>query len=320
MVCLKEDFVTVRVDEFHDKTFVSHRVPLTFTGKYDFSLCFRKTLFKQNESIVIDFRVQASETWFPRKMIMLIDGKTNDLIFFVYDGQHYTPDINNKYTTRGHISVDIKLLKKICSSESFKIQIYGEPHFRFNMELSDCARLRLQAQQFYNNVYDESAYPESVSMISPRQHAEDELVRVSERKERLKKLKHSKNTVFFTGLFVIALIAWASLANLKPILALSLILFCLFVLIIEVAPTAFDIARLEKQINNECEKCHKETIIHDDTTVSMLAVRSVEKIVGDRLTGANVSKQVTVTDQEVTSHYRCTSCGHSWSNTRFRTV
>lgn len=42
-------------------------------------------------------------------------------------------------------------------------------------------------------------------------------------------------------------------------------------------------------------------------------VRSVERLVIDRLTGQRKSRQVTVTDHEVTQDFECKDCRHLWT-------
>jgi len=65
-------------------------------------------------------------------------------------------------------------------------------------------------------------------------------------------------------------------------------------------------------ISKECPACHSTAIRLTSSQETIHAVRSVEKIVANKMTGANESRQVSVTDHEVTEGFICRQCSHNW--------
>lgn len=85
-------------------------------------------------------------------------------------------------------------------------------------------------------------------------------------------------------------------------------------------PAAYKTHKLLQEASSECKRCFRSTIVFVKRDTKVHAVRSVERLVANKVTGVNESRSVVVTDHQITDHYKCSSCGYKWESWFIRTI
>lgn len=165
------NFVTIDEDKFEKKTTYQNTKHLNIDDTEGiWESCYlnyrRLVIMPDHDSLLMDIEVHSSlgNDW-PNlnagKIIMLIDGETVT-IDEVYENWHDcdTHDGTTFYKESVYFELDKKLLKRICDSKSFCMQVYGG---NLKGEVENVNAVVVYSKLFYNAVYDNTAYTDVVA-------------------------------------------------------------------------------------------------------------------------------------------------------------
>ena len=166
------NFVTIDEDKFEKKTTYQNAKHLSIEGTnqwtwYGCNLNYRRIVtMPDHDSLLMDVEVHSTfgNDW-PNlnagKIIMLIDGETVT-IDEVHENWHdcHTNDGKTYYEESCYFELDKDLLKRICDSKSFCMQLYGG---NLKGEVGNVNAVVVYSKLFYNAVYDNTAYTDVVA-------------------------------------------------------------------------------------------------------------------------------------------------------------
>lgn len=315
---IKGDYVSVETDEFEGLTTIEHlRHCRHRGGANELTLSWRRNIRQTSDRMILDLEIKTSCSggWLPSQLVVLADDQRIELNYFPNKVCDYR---------RGDL-YEIGLffldpapcqLRTLCDAASLKLKLYStERNEHMLLPEQFCIQLQLQARQFYNNAFDQTQYTDAVTGVAP--HTEDDsfAAHFTRREKRYRSLCRQRliwGMVWlgiFGGLCLIPVFSKVSLSSSASDLA---IILALLSSLSWIAPHV-QIFWIEQQKNKECPRCHHRAIKLIDYRENVYQVRSVEQIVNDRLTGEKKSRQVTVTDHEVTQDFACMDCRHKWT-------
>ena len=165
-------FITIDEDKFEKKTTYKNIKHLNIAGTnqrtwFRCKLNYRRIVaMPDHDSLLMDVEVHSFGNW-PNlnagKIIMLIDGETVT-IDEVHENWHdchtNTSNGTTSYVESCYFKLDKDLLKRICDSKSFCMQLYGG---NLKGEVENVNAVVVYSKLFYNAVYDNTAYTDVVA-------------------------------------------------------------------------------------------------------------------------------------------------------------
>ncbi len=314
----RKGFVKVSHDEFDGRVTTTHAGELRFGGNVlTFKNNLRRVVNGSDDRLLLDCDVLSRSGWPLEKLEILADGVRHDLRFVVHDNEVLSNKVHN-HQVSGVFRISTKILLQLASSQDLKARFVSRAKY-YQLDDEWINSFSLHCKQFYNNVYDQSLFIEAVSGVSPVQEEEERKSSLERRSTELAELSTKRNiwlaafltlpvAIFFLGALILGHIDdWPDWFWAFQILVL--VLLCAQWVIPQSR-----ISEIREQISKECPKCNREAIKLRATDREFHGVRSEEKLVYNRLTNQNESKQVTVTDYKVTKNYECSHCFHKWSH------
>lgn len=315
---IKSDFVSVERDEFDDLTTIEHlRHCRHRSGMYEITFSWRRNIRPASDRMILDVEIKTtrSGSWLPSQLTLLVDGQRSDLKYQANRSSEYR---GGSFYEIGMFFIEPpqKLLRRLCDAKVLKLKLRSAEnnvHAVFPDEF--CAKLQLQAQQFYNSAFDDSEYLSAVSGVTVRTADTTFAEQIACRESRYQQLCNYRLLwavlwgSFFGGLCVLGafdIVTFSAKSTDQLIIAGVLGAASWLV-------PHLQILWIEHQKNNECPSCHHRAIKLVSYHEAVYQVRSVERLVIDRLTGQRKSRQVTVTDHEVTHDFECKDCRHLWT-------
>lgn len=166
------NFVTINEDKFEKKATYENSKPLNLYGPSlrewipTSKLKYRRiTIMPEQDILVMDIEINTYgiHGGWPNlnqgKIIMLIDGETVT-IDDVHENWHDTNYSGTAYFESCYFVINKELLKRICDSKSFSMQLYAE---KGKGEVENVNAVVVYSKLFYNAVYDNSAYTDVVA-------------------------------------------------------------------------------------------------------------------------------------------------------------
>jgi len=311
-------FVTIEFDEFDGKTQTKHKKELKFGGNLITikNKLRRVQIDKERfDSLIFDYSAWTKGMWFFQHIIIIADGKKIKSDY--REIRHEVMPYNNTfdYLEVGHLHIKPADVLAIGKASEVKVRFYSkEDHLEPESDwIND---FQNHCRQFYNNVYDDLEFAETVKSAPSITSKEEVLENVQMRAAKLNALQVKRNiwlALFLIPVIVLTLALFGGKIEIYPPVFWLFELPALAILGTMWIVPQLEIIAIQNQINKECPNCHLQTIKNTGSSRSFYGVRSKEEIVANRLTGANESKQVTVSDYEVTTSYECTNCFHMWS-------
>lgn len=165
------NFVTIEEDKFEKKTTYKNSKHLTLVGTslYPWTierhLNYRRlVVMPDHDSLVMDIYVKSYQTDWPGlnfgKIIMLVDGETITLEAHENWHDNHVYNGNSTYEESCYFEIGKDLLKRICDSKSFNMQLYGD---NGKGEVENVNAVVVYSKLFYNAVYDNTAYTDVVA-------------------------------------------------------------------------------------------------------------------------------------------------------------
>ena len=315
---IKSDFVSVERDEFDGLTTIEHlRHCRHRSGLYEITFSWRRNIRPASDRMILDVEIKTtrSGSWLPSQLTLLVDGQRSDLKYQANRSIEYR---GGSFYEIGMFFIEPpqKLLRRLCDAKALKLKLRSAEnnvHAVFPDEF--CAKLQLQAQQFYNSAFDDSEYLSAVSGVTVRTADTAFAEQIACRESRYQQLCNYRLLwavlwgSFFGGLCVLGAFGIVTFsAKSTDQLIIAGVLGAASWLV-----PHLQILWIEHQKNNECPSCHHRAIKLVSYHEAVYQVRSVERLVIDRLTGQRKSRQVTVTDHEVTHDFECKDCRHLWT-------
>ena len=315
---IKTDYVSVNHDAFDPLTTIEHlRHCRHRCGRQEVTFSWRRSIRPGSDRMILDLEIRTPRAggWLPSKLTLLVDGQRHDL--------RYWPSSTSTYRRGSHYEIGLMfiepaqaMLRTLCEAKTLKLKLHSAV-CNEDILLPDafCAQLQLQAQQFYNNTFDADAYTTSVAGVSAHTADTTFADNIARREARYKKL--CSDRLIYGVLWVCVLGAiylgdsWGE--GVFSQRTHNLLIAAGWLGALSWLLPHLQILYIDHQKNQECPRCHQRTIKRVDYHEAVYQVRSEERIVIDRLTGGRKSRQVTVTDHEVTQTFECTACRHAWS-------
>ena len=317
---IKGDYVVVEQDEFEGLTTIEHlRHCRHRAGANELTLSWRRTIRRTSDRMILDLEIKSARSggWLPSQLVVLADEQRIELEYF--------PNKTCEYRRGDLYEIGLfflapapRTLRTLCDAATLKLKLYStEKNEHMLLPERFCAQLQQQARQFYNNAFDQTQYTDAVCADSPRTENETFAEHIARREKRYRSLC-SQRLIWglvwlgiLSGLCLIPVVSKVSLSSSATDLAF---IVALLSSLIWVVPHV-QILWIEQQKNKECPRCHHRAIKLTGYRENVYQVRSVEQMVNDRLTGKRKSRQVTVTDHEVTQDFACIDCRHTWTRT-----
>lgn len=161
------NFVEISEDKFEKKTTYQNSIPLNLDGHMCMApeLKYRRVVVMPDKDfLLMDIEVTSFDGGWPQlnkgKLIMLIDGESVTLK--PYENWHNCDTYNGRTTYKEscYFEMDKDLLKRICDSESFYMQLYGG---NGKGEVENVNAIVVYSKLFYNAVYDNTVYTDVVA-------------------------------------------------------------------------------------------------------------------------------------------------------------
>lgn len=315
---IKTDYVSVEKDEFEGLTTIEHlRHCRHRSGANELTLSWRRNIRRTSDRMILDLEVKTSRSggWLPSKLVVLADSLRIELKYFPTKVCEFRR--GDLYETgMFFVEPSAKGLRTLCDATSLRLKLQSAEKNEY-MLLPDecCTQLQLQAKQFYNNAFDDSMYVTQVSGTAARTEDDTFAAVISRREARYRNLCDHR---LVWGLLWLGIFGGLSLLCATEKVALSSSITDLVIIVGLLGSASWliphmQILWIEHQKNRECPRCHRRAIKLTGYRESIYQVRSVEQIVNDRLTGKRKSRQVMVTDHEVTQDFACADCRHQWT-------
>lgn len=311
-------FVKVEHDEFNDKTHTKHVKELRFGGNLiTINNKLRRVQIQKEkfDRVVLDCSMWIKGMWFVKHVIIILDDKKIKSDY--HETRHEVLPHNNTFDFLevGHFSLKPADILAIGKASEIKVR-FSSKEEHLDPKADWLNEFQNHCRQFYNNVYDELEFTDAVKSAPLIVSEETVLENVQSRAVRLNALQGKRNVwvaVFLIPIVVLILgMFGGKIDNFPPVFWLFELAALAIFGTMWIIPQ-FEINAIQNQINKECPSCHMQTIKNTGSSRSFYGVRSKEEIVVNRLTSVNESKQVTVSDYEVTTTYECTNCFHKWS-------
>jgi hypothetical protein len=315
---IKPDYVTVEKDEFEGLTTIEHlRHCRHREGANELTLSWRRNIRPASDRMILDLEIKTSRSggWLPSRLVVLADNQRIEL--------KYLPNKVGDY--RGGDLYEIGLfflepasrtLRTLCDATSLKLKLHCAEKNEFILPSQEfCAQFQLQARQFYNNAFDQTMYVEAVTGTAARTEDDTFASHIARREARYRSLCNYRlfwGLVWggvFCGLCLMPVFWKVSFSS----SAIDLAIMAGMLSSLSWLVPHLQILWIERQKNKECPRCHHRAIKLTHYREDVYQVRSVEQIVNDRLTGNRKSRQVAVTDHEVTQDFVCMDCRHKWT-------
>jgi len=311
-------FVKVVHDEFNDKTHTKHVRELRFGGNLitvNNKLRRVQSKTKKFDHLVLDCSMWMKGMWFLKHVIIVVDGKQIKSEY--RETRHEALPHNNTFDFLevGQFFFEQADILAIGRAAEIKVR-FASKEEHLDPKVDWLTEFQNHCRQFYNNVYDELEFADTVKSPPSVASEEDILENVQKRAAKLNALQGKRNiwlALFLIPVIFLILALFGGKIESYPAIFWLFELPALAVLGTMWIVPQFEIIAIQNQMNKECPNCHLQTIKNTGSSRSFYGVRSKEEIVANRLTGANESKQVTVSDYEVTTSYECTNCFHMWS-------
>jgi DNA-directed RNA polymerase subunit M/transcription elongation factor TFIIS len=318
MMSIKADYVSVEKDEFEGLTTIEHlRHCRHRGGSNELTLSWRRNIRPTSDRMILDLEIKTSRSggWLPSQLVILADDQRIELKYFPSKVCDYR---GGDLFEVGMFFLDPApgTLRTLCDAASLKLKIHSVEKNEYTLLPEEfCTQLQLQARQFYNNAFDQTMYIDAVTGTAARTENDTFASQIAQRETRYRSLCNHRliwGLVWggiFGGLCLIPVVWKVSFSSSESDLAIMAgLLSSLSWLVPHV-----QILWIERQKNKECPRCHHRAIKLTGYREDIYQVRSVEQIVNDRLTGNRKSRQVTVTDHEVTQDFACMDCRHKWT-------
>lgn len=315
---IKSDFVSVERDEFDGLTTIQHLRHCQYrSGKNEITFSWRRNIRPASDRMILDVEIKTSRPggWLPSQLTLLVDGRRIELKYLTGKSSEFR---GGSFFEIGMFFIEPseKVLRCLCDAKVLKLKLQSDEKNEHTVLPDEfCAQLQLQAQQFYNNAFDGDEYLSAVSGVAVRTEDTTFAEQNASRESRYRQLCKYR---------LLWAVLWGSFfGGLCVLGALEIITFSVKStdqLIIAGVLSAsswliphLQILWIEHQKNKECPSCHRRAIKMVRYYEAVYQVRSVERLVIDRLTGQRKSRQVTVTDHEVTQDFECKDCRHLWT-------
>ena len=315
---IKSDFVSVERDEFDGLTTIEHlRHCRHRSGMYEITFSWRRNIRPASDRIILDVEIKTtrSGSWLPSQLTLLVDRQRFDLKYQTNRSSEYR---GGSFYEIGMFFIEPsqKILRCLCDAKVLKLKLQSDEKNEHTVLPDEfCAQLQLQAQQFYNNAFDGDEYLSAVSGVAVRTEDTTFAEQIARRESRYRQLCRYR---------LLWAVLWGSFFGELCVLgAFEIITFSAKSadqLIIAGVLSAsswliphLQILWIEHQKNKECPSCHHRAIKMVRSHEAVYQVRSVEHLVIERLTGQRKSRQVTVTDHEVSQDFECKDCRHLWT-------
>lgn len=315
---IKTDYVSVEKDEFDGLTIIEHlRHCRHRSGANELTLSWRRNIRPTSDRMILDLQIKTSRPggWLPSQLIALADDQRIELKYYPSKVCEYRG--GDLYETGLFFLEPASCtLRTLCDATSLKLKLRSaEKNEDSLLPEAFCAELQVQARQFYNNTFDHALYTDAVNAIAARTEDDAFAEHIARREERYRALCSQR---LIWGLVWVGIIAGVCLIPVFGKTSLSsgatdlAIIAGLLSSLSWLVPHV-QILWIEHQKSKECPRCHQRAIKLTGYRKDVYQVRSVEQIVNDRLTGKRKSRQVTVTDHEVTQDFACMDCRHQWT-------
>lgn len=315
---IKSDFVSVEQDEFDGLTTIQHlRHCRHRSGIKEITFSWRRNIRPASDRMILDVEIKTSRSgcWLPSQLTLLVDGQRLDLKYQANKSSEYR---GGSFYEIGMFFIEPsqKTLRRLCDAKALKLKLRSAESNEDTVLPSEfCAQLQLQAQQFYNNTFDDSEYLSAVSGVAVRTADTTFAEQIACRESRYQQLCNYR---------LLWAVLWASVfGGLCVLGAFGIVAFSgkmtdLLIIAGLLSASSWLIPHLqilwiEHQKNKECPRCHHRAIKLVRYHEAVYQVRSEERIVIDRLTGQRKSRQMTVTDHEVTQDFECKDCRYLWT-------
>lgn len=166
------NFITIDEDKFEKKTTYQNSKELELTTTSgpicnECNISYRRVVVMPDEDrLVIDLKLKyGGSNWLnlnSGKIIILVDGEAitlNQPVENYHDCKVYDGG-ETYYTESCYFEIDKDLLKRICDSKSFGMQIYTDGE---RMGVENVNAIVVYSKLFYNAVYDSTAYTDVVA-------------------------------------------------------------------------------------------------------------------------------------------------------------
>lgn len=317
---IKTDHVNIDKDEFEELTTLQHlRHCRHRSGENELTMSWRRNIRPASDRMILDLEIKTSRSggWLPSKLIILADEQRMEWKYMPSKVCEYRK--GDLYET-GLFFVEpaAGTLRMLCDAGSLKLKLRSADKNEYTVLPEEfCSRLQLQAKQFYNNTYDETRYIDAVNgevALSEDEHFAADIARREQRYTSLCNFRLLYGlcwAMLFGGLCVWSALRYPALPDSVTDLEVTAALVSAGVWLI----VHLQVMWIEHQKNKECPRCYKRAIKLTGYREAVYQVRSKEQIVHDRLTAKPKSRQVTVTDHEVTQDFACLGCRHEWTRT-----
>jgi hypothetical protein len=286
------------------------------SGMNEITFSWRRNIRPASDRMILDVEIKNSRSggWLPSQLTLLVDGQRLDLKYQANKSSEYR---GGSFYEIGMFFIEPpqKVLRRLRDAKVLKLKLRFAENNEYTVFPDEfCAQLQLQAQQFYNNAFDDSEYMSAVSGVAVRIADTAFAEQIACRESRYQQLCNYRllwaalRGVFFGGLCVLGVLEIVAFSGkTTDLLIIAGLLSASSWLIPHI-----QILWIEHQKNKECPSCHHRAIKLVRYHEAVYQVRSAERIVIDRLTGQRKSRQVAVTDHEVTQDFECKDCRYIW--------
>jgi hypothetical protein len=314
---IKTDYVSIDKEEFDGLTTLEHlRHCRHRSGANELTMSWRRNIRPTSDRMLLDLEIKTSRSdgWLPSQLVILADEQRMEWTYMPSKVCEYRK--GELYET-GMFFVEpaARTLRTLCDANSLKLKLRSADKNEYTLLPEEfCRGLQLQAKQFYNNTYDDTLYTEAVSGPVARNEDEHFAQHIARRERRYTSLCIFRLiygvlwAVLFGGMCVVSSQGHA-FSDSGTDLAITLAALSAAIWVI----VHLQVLWIEYQKNKECPRCHLRAIKLTGYREEVYQVRSKEQIVSDRLTGKQKSRQVNVTDHEVTQDFACLDCRHEWT-------
>lgn len=167
----KSDFVSVAQDEFDGLTTIKHlRHCRHRSGMNEITFSWRRNVRHDSDYMILDVEVKTSRSggWLPSELTLLVDGQV--LVLKYYSSKNTEHRAGSLYEIgMFFLEPPQKMLRHLCEATVLKLKLRSAQSNEYTVFPEGfCKQLQGQAQQLYNNSFDDSEYTSAVSGIALR--------------------------------------------------------------------------------------------------------------------------------------------------------
>jgi hypothetical protein len=276
-----------------------------------------REVLKSKDVLEFSLKTLTRDCGAPSKVVITLDGKQTEFKCVNYSGSALPHGHAFNHEHGGAFKLNRKFLLEIGNAKDIQVKIHSDEDLY-------CDRREFQdhCRQFYNSVYDDTMFSESVARVSPRDAARQRLDMRTQRTVKLQELTKRRNKWMVAFFIAPIVIPFASLLFVRPMSHLLSgfwffdIMVALILAVMWIVPQ-IGISEILSEINKECPKCHDRAITSNGASSSLYEVRQKKTIVTNR-DGMNEIRTVSAHDYEITNRFECSQCFHKWSHSHIK--